>query len=77
MKGIMGRESSKPGQNVPSFSYCAADKSMSVLFELARPLDDLENMLVDEFAGQTLTTEQNFDKHQGGRHIFCKTTSLP
>jgi three-Cys-motif partner protein len=36
MKGIMGGESTKHEQNVPSFSHCAADASMPVLFELGR-----------------------------------------
>lgn len=67
MKGIMGKESSTHDQNVPSFSYCVADKSMPVLFELSRPLDDLEKMLCDGFAGQTLTAKEIFDKHQVGR----------
>jgi three-Cys-motif partner protein len=38
MKEIMGGESSKSEQNVPSFSYCLADKTMPLLFELSRPL---------------------------------------
>ena len=67
MKEIMGRESSKTEQNVPSFSYCAADKSMPLLFELGRPLDDLEGMLLTDFAGQTLTMRAIFDNHHVGR----------
>jgi hypothetical protein len=46
MKGIMGAESSKHEQGVPSFSYCIADETMPVLFELSRPLDDLKEMLL-------------------------------
>jgi three-Cys-motif partner protein len=72
MKGIMGKESSKTEQNVPSFSYCAADKTMPVLFELARPLDDLEGMLLNEFAGQTLTMRGIFDRHHVGRPYLDK-----
>ncbi len=72
MKGIMGGESTKHEQNVPSFSYCAADASMPVLFELARPLDDLEAMLLEDFAGQTLTMKQIFDGHQVGRPYLPK-----
>jgi hypothetical protein len=72
MKGIMGGESSKQEQNVPSFSYCSADKSMPVLFELARPLDDLKKMLLHEFAGETLTMKEIFDRHQVGRPYLSK-----
>jgi three-Cys-motif partner protein len=67
MKSIMGGESSKTEQNVPSFSYCSADKSMPLLFELGRPLDDLEGMLLTEFAGRTLSMKQIFDSHHVGR----------
>jgi three-Cys-motif partner protein len=67
MKGIMGGESSKTEQNVPSFSYCVADKSTPLLFELGRPLDDLKDMLLTDFAGRTLTMKEVFDSHHVGR----------
>ena len=67
MKEIMGGESSKTEQNVPSFSYCSADKTMPVLFELARPLDDLEDLLRDAFAGKVLSMQQVYDSHHVGR----------
>jgi hypothetical protein len=72
MKGIMGAESSKHEQHVPSFSYCTADKSTPLLFELARPLDDLEDMLLDDFAGETLSMKDVFDRHQVGRPYLSK-----
>jgi len=67
MKGIMGGESSKSEQNVPSFSYCVADKTTPLLFELGRPLDDLQGMLLADFAGRTLTMNEVFDNHHVGR----------
>jgi three-Cys-motif partner protein len=72
MKGIMGSESTKRQQTVPSFSYCSADKSMPMLFELARPLDDLKEMLLREFSGETLTMKEIFDRHQVGRPYLSK-----
>jgi hypothetical protein len=69
MKGIMGGESSKHEQGVPSFSYCEADKSMPLLFDLARPLDDLEELLLNNFSGKTLTMKQIFDQHHVGSRI--------
>jgi three-Cys-motif partner protein len=72
MKGIMGGESSKYEQTVPSFSYCSADKSMPMLFELARPLDDLKKMLLQGFAGETLTMKEIFERHQVGRPYLSK-----
>ncbi len=71
MKGIMGGESSKTEQNVPSFSYCAADKTMPVLFDLARPLDELEGLLLKDFTGRTLSMRQVFDSHHVGKPQYC------
>jgi len=67
MKGIMAHESSSHAQGVPSFQYSPADKRYPLLFELSRPLDDLEAMLLDHFAGRTLTMQNIFDRHQVGR----------
>ena len=38
-----------------------------MLFELSRPLDDLQQMLLDEFAGQTLTMRELYERHSVGR----------
>ncbi|RWP48984.1 three-Cys-motif partner protein TcmP [Mesorhizobium sp.] len=72
MKGIMGGESSKTEQNVPSFSYCSADNTMPLLFELSKPLDELEGILLEEFAGRTLTMKALFDSHHVGRRYLDK-----
>jgi hypothetical protein len=49
----MAKQCSKADQGVPSFSYCPADRKYPLLFELTRPLDDLDGMLHEAFAGQT------------------------
>lgn len=67
MKDVMARESSSDAQGVASFAYSPADKRFPRLFELARPLDDLEEMLLDEFAAQTLTMKQIYQRHHVGR----------
>ncbi len=72
MKDVMGKQSSKADQEVPSFSYCQADRKYRLLFELTRPLDDLENMLLEAFSGQTLSVKQVFDRHQVGRPFLLK-----
>lgn len=72
MKDIMANASTKKEQGVASFSYCRADKTMPFLFELSRPLEELEDMLLDEFAGQTLTMEQVYQRHQVGRPFVRK-----
>lgn len=72
MKQVMAKQSSKADQQVPSFSYCPADQRYRLLFELTRPLDDLEQMLLDEFAGRTMTMKQVFDAHHVGRPYLAK-----
>lgn len=72
MKDIMARESSSSEQGVPSFDYNPAptDPQMKLLFELARPLDDLAGMLLETFAGQTLTAGQVFERHNVGTRFI-------
>jgi three-Cys-motif partner protein len=72
MKGIMARESSSTEQGVPSFDYnpAPADPQMKLLFELARPLDDLAGMLLETFAGQNLTAGEVFERHNVGTRFI-------
>ena len=65
MKDIMARESSSQPQGVPSFEYNPADllPKQSLLFQLSRPLDDLKEMLLEEFAGRTLSMLEIYKQH--------------
>ncbi len=72
MKDVMAKQSSKAEQGVPSFRYCPADRKYRLLFELNRPLDDLGEMLLADFAGRTLTTQQIFNHHHVGRPYLLK-----
>ena len=65
MKDIMARESSSQTQGVPSFEYNPADflPKQSLLFQLSRPLHDLKEMLIEQFAGQTLTMYEIYEQH--------------
>ncbi len=65
MKDIMARESTSDHQGVPSFEYSPADflPRQSLLFLLSRPLEDLQNMLLEEFAGQTLAMHKIYKQH--------------
>ena len=72
MKEIMARESSVAEQGVPSFTYSPADASMPLLFSLNTPLDKLEGMLKQGFAGQTLTMMQIYQKHSIDRRYIKK-----
>lgn len=70
MKDIMAKESSDQTQGVPSFVYSAASKSNPFLFELSRPLDDLEEMLIAEFADQRLSMRQIYERHSVGKRYI-------
>jgi hypothetical protein len=63
MKEIMAGESSSENQGVPTFEYNPADSRQPLLFELVRPLDDLEGLLLAKFAGRTLPMLQIFEEH--------------
>jgi hypothetical protein len=72
MKEIMARESSSSQQGVASFTYSPADARQPLLFELARPLDELGGLLLAEFAGRSLTVQELFERHHVGRKFVEK-----
>jgi three-Cys-motif partner protein len=74
MKAIMAKESSSSEQGVPSFDYnpAPADPQMKMLFALSRPLEELEGMLLETFAGQTLTAGEVFERHNVGTRFIEK-----
>lgn len=72
MKDIMSRESSSSEQGVASFAYSPADETMPFLFEFQRPLDDLENMLLREFGGETLPMVEIYQRHSVGRSYLSR-----
>lgn len=63
MKDIMWKESSSHNQGVATFQYSPADKRFPLLFELQRPLDELEGMLLQAFAGRTISMREVFEQH--------------
>lgn len=71
MKRVMAGASSTADQGVASFAYNPAERidraRQPLLFELSRPLDDLEEMLLDAFAGRTLSMLEIYDQHNVGR----------
>ncbi|MBE9163396.1 three-Cys-motif partner protein TcmP [Tychonema sp. LEGE 06208] len=72
MKEIMAGESSTAKQGVPSFEYNPAPPKYPLLYELYRPLDELESLLLDEFAGKTLTMEEIYNQHHVGKRYISK-----
>ena len=64
MKDIMARESSTSAQGVPSFDHKpAAALEQPLLFELLRPLDELADMLLTDFAGKSMKMKQVYEQH--------------
>jgi hypothetical protein len=67
MKEIMAKESSTHEQGVPSLTYSPTEKwmkdTMPLLFALSRPLDDLGGMLLNTFAGETLSMVDVYRRH--------------
>jgi hypothetical protein len=65
MKEIMAKESSGADQGVPSFEYSPADSlpKQSLLFQLSRPLEDLQDSLLESYAGRTLTMRTIYEDH--------------
>ncbi len=70
IKDIMAKESSYQNQGVPSFEYNPATSRQLSLFESSTPLDDLEQMLLDEFASQTMSMEEIYIQHNVGRNYI-------
>ena len=65
MKEIMAKESSRAEQGVPSFEYSPADflPKQSLLFQLSRPLEDLQDTLLEAYAGRTLPMRAIYENH--------------
>jgi hypothetical protein len=72
MKDIMAKESTDLEQGVPSFEYNPASRRQPLLFEYSRPLDDLADMLMEDFAGKTVTMKQIYDQHNVGKPYISR-----
>ncbi len=76
MKEIMAKESSDQMQGVPSFEYNPATLQQPLLFEFTRPLDALEDMLLDTFSGRTMTMKEIYDEHHVGKPYISKNYKI-
>lgn len=72
MKEIMAAESTSDEQGVPSFEYNPNDLRYLFLFDTSSPLDDLEEMLLQDFAQRELTMEQIYQDHSVGKRFIKK-----
>jgi three-Cys-motif partner protein len=66
MRDVMYKHSHKEG-TVANFEYNPADARWPNLFELVRPLGDLEDMLLADCAGVTTRFRPLFVRHSNGR----------
>lgn len=69
MKRIMAKESDTE-QGVPSFEYNPSYRTQGLLFDLNRPLDELGELLLEEFAGQQLTMNEVYRAHHVGKRFI-------
>ena len=72
IKEIMAKESSEQTQGVPSFEYNPATLQQPLLFELTRPLDQLESMLLETFSGKSMTMKDIYNQHHVGKPYISK-----
>jgi three-Cys-motif partner protein len=73
MKEIMAKASSEEHQGVPTFIYSPADsRKQRFLFEFNRPLDDLEKMLLHQYAGKTMTMREIYENHSIDRPFLSR-----
>jgi hypothetical protein len=66
MKDIMYKESTDITRNVASFEYNPRDmhyKQGSLLDFLSRPLEELQDMLLQNYAGQTINFKDLYEEH--------------
>jgi three-Cys-motif partner protein len=72
MKDIMAKESSEFEQGVPSFGYAKAlsEYETPLLFQFDRPIEELGEMLLEHYAGCTLSMRAVFEAHHVGRRYI-------
>lgn len=71
MREIMAAHSVKE-EGVAKFEYNPADERCASLFELLRPLADLEELLLRDYAGKSTGLEALFETHSVGRPYVLK-----
>lgn len=71
MRDVMYKHSHKEG-TVANFEYNPADARWPSLFELLRPLGDLEDMLLTDCAGASIKLRPLFERHSKGKGYVLK-----
>ena len=63
MKEIMAKESSTHDDGIPSLEYSPADASTPLLFSLRRSMENLRESLLMNYAGETLSMIEIYNRH--------------
>lgn len=71
MKDIMAKSSSETEQGVPTFEYAPVEAKQQTLFDETHPLDDLVEMLLNDFAGRTISAKELFEQHHVGKRFVA------
>jgi hypothetical protein len=72
MKGIMANVSSSVEEGVASFEYNPATIRQPLLFGFFRPLNDLKEILLRDFAGQAVLMGELYRQHSVGKPYIAK-----
>jgi three-Cys-motif partner protein len=73
MKDVMAKKSSSYQQGVPSFEYNPADKNKNKDQQsLFGPLDELEFLLLERFAGRKIEMKKIYEEHNVGTPYISK-----
>lgn len=71
MKPIMAKESTRWAQGVPSFVYDPTEIRSPKLFEISRPLDELQDLLMMEFQDRHLSMRAIYREHSVGKNYIA------
>lgn len=72
MKNIMAKRCTGGKFGVPSFEYNPATEKWPMLFNMNKSVDELEEMLLCEYSGASLTVRDLYEKHSVGKpYILC------
>jgi len=73
MKAIMGRLSLRNGQSIPSFQFGGSDgPEQKNLFESGESLKQLRTMLLEKFAGKTISMRDIFEQTSVGTRYIAR-----
>lgn len=76
MKNVMASESSDAHDGIASFHYSPASERQPLLFGLTHSIESLQDTLLTGFAGQTLTMNEIYKRHNVGTPFVSKNYKI-